>query len=64
MAAFTWKLRGPSGEELRETESFASQAEAEAWMGAHWSALLDEGAESVSLVGDGEPLYDMGLREA
>ncbi|MDQ4125511.1 MAG: hypothetical protein M3134_07930 [Actinomycetota bacterium] len=64
MAAFTWKLRGPSGEELRESETFESQADAEAWMGAHWSALLDEGAESVSLIGDGETIYDMGLREA
>lgn len=64
MADFTWKLRGASGEALRETESFPSQSEAEAWMGAHWSELLDEGAESVSLVGDGSTLYDMGLREA
>ena len=64
MAEFTWKLRGASGEELRDTESFPSQADAEAWMGAHWSALLDEGAETVSLVSDGEALYEMGLREA
>jgi hypothetical protein len=33
-------------------------------MGANWSALLDEGAETVSLVRDGEVVYDMGLREA
>ena len=64
MAEFTWKLRGASGEELRDTESFSSQADAEAWMGAHWSALLDEGAETVALVADGGTLYEMGLREA
>lgn len=64
MAEFKWKLRGASGKELRETEAFASQADAEAWMGTNWSGLLDEGAESVSLVHDGETLYDMGLREA
>lgn len=64
MAEFRWKLRAPSGEELRETEAFASQADAESWMGAHWSALLDEGAESVSLVSDGDTVYDMGLRES
>jgi hypothetical protein len=64
MAVFAWKLRGPSGEDLRETETFASQADAETWMGAHWAALLEEGAETVALVGDGETLYDMGLREA
>ncbi len=64
MADVTWKLLGPAGEELRETERFESQEDAEAWMGAHWSGLLDEGAESVSLIRDGEVLYDMGLREA
>ena len=64
MAEFKWKLRGPGGEELRETEAFSSQADAEAWMGAHWSGLLDEGAETVLLVGDGETLYEMGLDEA
>ncbi len=64
MAELTWKLQGPAGEELRETERFESQDDAEAWMGANWSALLDEGAETVSLVRDGEVVYDMGLREA
>ena len=64
MTELTWKLRGPAGEELRETERFESQADAEAWMGANWSALLGEGAETVSLVRDGEVVYDMGLREA
>ncbi len=64
MAEYTWKLRGPAGEELRETEPFPSQGEAEAWMGAHWSDLLDEGGESVSLMSDGKVLYEMGLREA
>lgn len=64
MAGYTWKLRGPSGEDLRETERFESQADAEAWMGAHWSALLDEGAESVVLANEGTTVYEMGLREA
>lgn len=64
MADFTWKLRGAAGEELRATEAFESQAEAEAWMGAHWSELLDEGAESVSLVSHDRTVYDMGLRES
>lgn len=64
MAELTWKLRGPAGEDLRETEAFASQAEAEAWMAAHWGELLDEGAESVALADGGKVLYEMGLREA
>lgn len=64
MAEFTWKLRGPAGEDLRQTEAFSSQAEAEAWMAAHWGELLDEGGESVTLLSEGKTLYEMGLREA
>ncbi|MDQ3952512.1 MAG: hypothetical protein M3279_06060 [Actinomycetota bacterium] len=64
MAEFVWKLHGPAGEELRTTEAFASRDEAEAWMGAEWASLLDEGAETVSLVNGDETLYRMGLREA
>ena len=63
MAGYVWKLHGPSGDDLRATEPFASQEEAEAWMGAEWSSLLDEGAETVSLVRGDETLYRMGLRE-
>ncbi len=63
MAGYLWKLHGPAGEDLRETEPFASREEAEAWMGAEWASLLEEGAETVSLVHDGERLYRMGLRE-
>jgi uncharacterized protein (DUF736 family) len=63
MATFTWTLLDASGAEMRTTEPFPSQAEAEAWMGAHWSALLDEGAEYVSLREDDEQIYRMGLRE-
>jgi hypothetical protein len=63
MADFVWKLHGPAGEDLRTTESFPSREEAEAWMGAEWAALLDEGAETVSLVRGDETLYRMGLRE-
>ena len=63
MAGYVWKLHGPAGEDLRETETFASREEAEAWMGAEWASLLEEGAETVSLVHDGDRLYRMGLRE-
>lgn len=64
MADFFWKLHGSSGEELGESERFEAQDEAEGWMGAHWSRLLDEGAETVSLVRGADVLYEMGLREA
>ena len=63
MSDYLWKLHGPGGEDLRTTEPFPSKEEAEAWMGAEWAALLDEGAETVSLVHGEETLYRMGLRE-
>jgi hypothetical protein len=63
MPDYLWKLHGPGGEDLRTTEPFPSKEEAEAWMGAEWAALLDEGAETVSLVHGDETLYRMGLRE-
>jgi hypothetical protein len=64
MSQYFWKLHDVAGEGAGESERFAAQDEAEAWMGAHWSRLLGEGVETVSLVRDDEVLYDMGLREA
>ncbi len=63
MAAFRWLLYDASGDTLRATEPFSSKEDAEAWMGDTWMALLEEGAESVSLVSDGNVVYRMGLRE-
>jgi hypothetical protein len=63
MDDFGWILHDEAGRDLRSTESFPSKEEAEAWMGAHWSELLDEGAESVTLRSGDESLYRMGLRE-
>lgn len=63
MSDYVWKLHGPRGEDLRTSEGFASKEEAEAWMGSEWAALLDEGAETVSLVQGERTLYRMGLRE-
>lgn len=61
--AFTWTLHDSSGVDLRSTESFGSKEEAEAWMGSEWAVLLEEGAETVSLMDGDERLYKMGLRE-
>jgi hypothetical protein len=60
--AFSWVLHDPSGTDLRSSEEFATKDEAEAWMGTEWAALLEEGAETVSLMDGGERLYRMGLR--
>jgi hypothetical protein len=61
---FRWVLHDASGSDLRATDEFPSQAEAESWMGAEWAALLEEGAETVSLMEGDAKLYRMGLREA
>ena len=62
--AFTWILHDAAGEDLRTTEAFETKDAAEAWMGSEWSALLDEGAETVSLMVDETRVYRMGLRES
>lgn len=61
--AFHWVLHDASGTDLRATEDLTSKDEAEAWMGAEWAALLEEGAATVSLMDGDERLYRMGLRE-
>jgi hypothetical protein len=62
--SFRWVLHDASGTDLRSTEDFTTKESAEAWMGSEWSALLDEGAETVSLMDGDERVYRMGLREA
>lgn len=64
MGEFTWVLLDASDNEMRATEVFSSKEEAEAWMGDEWRALLDEGAESVSLREDGRQHYMMSLHQA
>ena len=63
MSGWTWVLKDSSGADIRSSEEFGSQADAEAWMTSSWATLLEEGAETVSLM-DGERfVYRMGLRE-
>lgn len=64
MTAWRWVLHDADDREVRASEGFASKEEAEAWMGEQWKALLDEGAESVSLMEGERREYKMGLREA
>jgi hypothetical protein len=63
VSSYTWVLLDASGNEMRSTDPFPSQEEAEAWMGTEWAALLEEGAEYVSLRSDEQQIYKMGLRE-
>jgi len=62
---FTWICHGPDGTDLHVAEAhteFPTQADAEAWMGESWSALLAAGADSVSLLEGDRLVYGpMGL---
>jgi hypothetical protein len=62
MPSFTWILKAANGAEMRASEAFVSKEEAEAWMGAEWSALAAEGADRVVLMDDDELVYDMSLQ--
>jgi hypothetical protein len=64
MAQFRWVLHDASGKDMRATEPFDTKEAAEAWMGAEWASLLEEGAEEVSLQSDDTVEYRMGLRPA
>jgi hypothetical protein len=64
MSEYRWVLHDLIGDDMRTTDGFDSKEQAEEWMGAEWASLLDEGAESVSLVKDDKMLYKMGLRPA
>lgn len=63
MSEFTWTVQDSAGTDLRTTEPFATQAEAESWMGTEWASLRSEGGEYVVLRSDDEVVYRMGLSE-
>lgn len=46
------------------TETFPSQADAESWLGETFRTLLEQGADQVSLLHDGEVRYTMSLHPA
>ena len=62
MSEWCWVLHDADGKDLRTTDGFPTKEAAEAWMGDHWSELLDEGAETVSLKNGDAHEYRMGLK--
>lgn len=62
MAEFHWRFNDSSGTEVGSSEPFATKEQAEQWMGERWADLLAEGSETVTLMSNGEILYEMGLR--
>jgi hypothetical protein len=60
-----WVYIDAEGTETGTSESFASQADAEAWFGTNWTSLAEAGTSDVALrhTGDGTELYRMSLAE-
>jgi hypothetical protein len=63
MNGWRWVVHDAAGSDVSSTEAFPSKDDAEAWLGAHWSELLDDGGESVTLMEGDRAEYRMGLRE-
>jgi hypothetical protein len=52
---WVWRLENSAGEEVAVTgelagASFASQADAESWVGETWSELAEQGVDAVTLL--------------
>lgn len=62
MGDFHWIVHDAEGNDVAGSDSFDTQEEAEAFMAAEWSRLLEDGGESASLKRGDQLLYRMGLR--
>jgi hypothetical protein len=62
---WTWTYTNESGTTVSPAsgtdEAFASQADAESWIGENFRTLLDEGVDTVTLLEDGSVTYEMSL---
>jgi hypothetical protein len=65
---WTWKYSSESDADVFPTsgtrEEFASQADAESWLGENFRALLDVGVDNVTLLDNGSIAYTMSLHPA
>lgn len=60
--AWSWRYESTNGESVEgPAESFASQADAESWIGQTWRELAASGVTSVALVEDDRVEYRMSL---
>ena len=62
---WTWTYANESGTAVSPAsgtdEAFASQADAESWIGENFRTLLEEGVDTVTLLEDGSVTYEMSL---
>jgi hypothetical protein len=56
-----WRLLGPDGAEVSATEyadqRFASQGDAESWVGETWRELVEQGVDAVVLLEHDREVY-------
>jgi hypothetical protein len=69
MSSFSWRFEDAEGQPVdaaavgQPAKGFATQADAEAWVGETWRDLLAGGVEQVRLYEDSEQVYGpMSLR--
>ena len=68
--AWTWRYEGQDGSTVAapdapRADTFATQSDAETWLGENWRALLAAGVHQVTLLdGDREVYGPMGLAPA
>jgi hypothetical protein len=59
--AWSWQLEAADGTVLAArglpAETFASQSDAESWLGENWRSLLEAGVDQVTLLEDGRTEY-------
>jgi hypothetical protein len=54
--SWTWRY-DPDTTEAEDAGEFASQSDAESWLGEAWRQLAEVGVAGVTLVHDGKDLY-------
>ena len=63
---YRWRYQDADGRDTAGPDkSFADQGEAESWFGEHWTELLSDGVDSVTLLhGEAEVYGPMSLHPA
>ena len=60
MTAWTWRFEKADGSEVQpavQPEEFTTQGDAESWVGEHWRALMEGGADQVRLFEETTEIY-------
>jgi hypothetical protein len=57
-----WRYLDAAGTEVGSSQVFGAREDGEAWLGEHWSELLEVGVDSVALIDDDVEAYRMSLQ--